>query len=345
MNDTRGWRRGFTLVELLVVIAIIGILVALLLPAIQAAREAARRAECMNRLRQIAVACLNFHDTQKHFPSAALDENNTDPKTGKAYQGEYSMFGYIPQIMPYMEEQNLVSQINLKLHWQLEPNKTIIYANPPRQFRCPTRDFVEVTYTDVTGSAAVEELMTNTRAHYHAVMGAKIDCPVPVGAPWPQSTYTMASTPQPPPLPPKPPQCDGHGGSASNGVIYPGGKVKLKSVTDGTTHTFLVGEISWDVGPQRIWAVGTSSYTWLESYNYTAKNVLWPLNTAWRAEKDKPKSGYSNNDLSFGSDHPGGTHFAMCDGSVQFVQEEVSLDGVLRPLASRKSGESIENQN
>jgi prepilin-type N-terminal cleavage/methylation domain-containing protein/prepilin-type processing-associated H-X9-DG protein len=336
MSGTRGWRRGFTLVELLVVIAIIGILVALLLPAIQAAREAARRAHCTNRIRQIAIACHNYHDTKKCFPSAS-----TTSLTYKATPAnpEYTSYSYLVQILSFMEEQAFEDQLNFTKHWSEDPNKTLIYNTPMPELRCPSTSDQETTFTDPpTGGGKTEQSFL--RAHYMAVMGAKHACPnIPPATTYPESTYTMASRLG------KAPSCGSGGGSASNGVIFPFSKVNMKDVTDGSTYTFLIGEVSWRVGPQRVWAVGSASLTIPDNFVYTAKSILWPLNTAFRADADlgQPPNSYENNDLSFGSVHPGGTHFAMCDGSVQFIREKVDFAGVLRPMASRKSGETVQN--
>src|ERR1700685_546812 len=72
-NGYKPATRGITLLELLVVIAIISVLAAILLPAVQKAREAARRTQCLNNLKQLALACQNYHDTNKCFPSGDID--------------------------------------------------------------------------------------------------------------------------------------------------------------------------------------------------------------------------------------------------------------------------------
>lgn len=70
MNSRRRRRHGFTLIELLVVISIIGVLVGLLLPAIQSARATARRAQCLNNMKNIALALNSYAIRKGSYPAA-----------------------------------------------------------------------------------------------------------------------------------------------------------------------------------------------------------------------------------------------------------------------------------
>jgi prepilin-type N-terminal cleavage/methylation domain-containing protein/prepilin-type processing-associated H-X9-DG protein len=96
-------RRGFTLVELLVVILIIGILIALLFPAVQAARAAARRSSCLNNLRQLGLAFHNYENAEKHLPFS------------KRVEADGAARSWVPDLLPYLEQANLVSGANYDL--------------------------------------------------------------------------------------------------------------------------------------------------------------------------------------------------------------------------------------
>ena len=95
-------RHGFTLVELLAVIAIIGVLVGLLLPAVQNARESARRSACTNKLKQLGLAYLNFHDAQGRMPSSWRFWWNPLPVSGAV--GNWSGVTYV---LPFMERSDV----------------------------------------------------------------------------------------------------------------------------------------------------------------------------------------------------------------------------------------------
>ena len=132
MNGSRRTMKpaGFTLIELLVVISIIAVLIALLLPAVQAARESARRAQCVNNLKQIGLATLNFESTYAMLPSDGLRLAIADLNLDAQAAIPTVAASYLTQILPFME-QTMILQPDQPVHGRLQ------YGQHPAVHRAP----------------------------------------------------------------------------------------------------------------------------------------------------------------------------------------------------------------
>jgi prepilin-type N-terminal cleavage/methylation domain-containing protein/prepilin-type processing-associated H-X9-DG protein len=318
---------AFTLVELLVVIAIIGILVALLLPAVQAAREAARSGSCKNNIRQIALGMQMYHDAQKQLPTG-----------GKKKGGIRYLMGWPPLIMPYIEEANrraavdaiYPDAINVVQPWRLlnSPNfgDNSIYADSIPVFRCPSSELGALS-PDIT--VPFPEVRGNVHAalHYRAV-GGRGERPEDASVPVAKRAFKKGTFSQ-------------QAWYTTDGVIYPNSQTKFTEITDGTSKTMLLGETSSAMGrisPAPGWS-GIQPWTW--GYYYYGSDA-----EGWLMIDHKCVTypiGYTGaffaNQTPFTSNHGGGgAHVAFCDGSVDLLPPETSLD-VLQFLATRKNGE------
>ena len=144
MCSLRSRRRGgFTLIELLVVIAIIAVLIALLLPAVQAAREAARRSQCVNNLKQLALACMNYESSNSVLPAHSMGLPSLAP-SGVPYS-------WMPRLLQFTEQNALYNATN----FNLEPMSTAAggYANSTVSNRTRWRASVSAWMKPATGSA------------------------------------------------------------------------------------------------------------------------------------------------------------------------------------------------
>ncbi|QEG37458.1 DUF1559 family PulG-like putative transporter [Bythopirellula goksoeyrii] len=135
-------RIAITLLEVLGVIAIIVLLVALLLPAVRTARPAARRNSCMNNLKQISLAILNYES-----------ENGTLPPEYTVDEDGNRLHSWRTLILPYMEQSKLYESIDLTKPWDAPANakarETVVEV-----YQCPSSDEADglTNYLAVVGS-------------------------------------------------------------------------------------------------------------------------------------------------------------------------------------------------
>jgi prepilin-type processing-associated H-X9-DG protein/prepilin-type N-terminal cleavage/methylation domain-containing protein len=109
--------RAFTLVELLVVIGIVSVLIGLLLSAVQNVRTAAARADCQNRVKQLALALHNYHDTRQCFPPGHRSLTHPD---------RMPFSGWTVSVLPYIEQATLNTQAQAAYRVDRYP-----FHNPP----------------------------------------------------------------------------------------------------------------------------------------------------------------------------------------------------------------------
>ncbi|MAT70415.1 MAG: general secretion pathway protein GspG [Planctomycetaceae bacterium] len=325
-------RRAFTLVELLVVIAIIGVLVALLLPAVQAAREAARRMQCANNLKQQGLAAQN-HAAAKRDALPLGYEGDTE-RTG----ANFSKVHLFSELLPYMEQEPLYNQINFDYTgapWDNEPARDVVVAS----YICPS-------WTDpavIVGGRY--DYQNGALVTYNGVGGALVDG-LDLGDPDLVVRSGYGVIPKNGTF-----QAEIIGAAAATGGSRPGNSssqkfkgrvVKLAEITDGQSNTLLVGEFvhrdlvaatgTWDDPPGNVrpWYLGG-----FQNAPYSFKVVEFTPNT--QINRDQ---GVQFNHLPFGSHHPGITQFALVDGSVHPISDDVDRQSY-HALATANAGDLV----
>lgn len=165
-------RHAFTLIELLVVLAIIAILLGLLLPAVQKVREAASRMKCANNLKQMGLACHNYHDAQRSLPPGYLALISYSDGANDTAPG----WGWAAFLLPFLEQDNLYRQIDFS---QPVQNSLAAQTVLP-MFLCPS-DIVPTSPFPVT-DLTLSPVATLAPSSYAATCGPDAsDVADPVG--------------------------------------------------------------------------------------------------------------------------------------------------------------------
>jgi prepilin-type N-terminal cleavage/methylation domain-containing protein/prepilin-type processing-associated H-X9-DG protein len=327
-SPVRPWsRRGiraFTLIELLVVIAIIAVLISLLLPAVQSAREAARRAQCVNNLKQLALAAANYEGSAGVYPPGLYWCILTGQLAG--YVG--TNCGPMPHLAPYLEQGQVYNSINFQQAIYYNVNLTI-HAIGLSTLWCPSDGTISEVQSlsdpDSSGNPRGYEVSPAGvfRMAYSSYAG--------VCGPWFPNTWSIA----------------GVGSRATHGQIKANelgifgvcSNTRISSITDGTSNTMIFGEH----GHGLIAAASQPLWQWWDSGNLgdTLITTMFPLNPQ-RTVKDGSGNGVGGSVFvnSASSLHPGGANFAFVDGSVRFVKDSTQ-SWQITPLGTDGNGGPI----
>jgi prepilin-type N-terminal cleavage/methylation domain-containing protein/prepilin-type processing-associated H-X9-DG protein len=300
--------RAFTLIELLVVISIIALLIALLLPAVQSAREAARRSQCINNLKQMALAMHNYHGSVEAFPpgyvSAVTNPGDNYPELGPGW-------GWGAMALNFLEQSALYNAINFSLPIA-DPASSTARRTILATYLCPSSspDGPISLRNGEKGPATVSDIAPG---QYLASAGQ----------------WEIEDVP-----------------GSNNGVFYRNSRVGLRDITDGSSQTLLVGERSRNVC-DATWVGAIPSMVVCTNPAWSVRdcatsNVMVIANTGpWEDENwvNVPNHKGAKAD-DFWSLHPGGCNFAMGDGSVRFIKETVNPT-VFSSMATRAGGEVV----
>jgi prepilin-type N-terminal cleavage/methylation domain-containing protein/prepilin-type processing-associated H-X9-DG protein len=358
-------QEGFTLVELLVVIAIIGILIALLLPAVQSARESARRTQCVNNLKQIAVAFQNHHDTHKHFPTGGWGWGwQGDPDRG---HGKLQPGGWVYNILDFTEASQVREQgsglaggggtgttpgpkdaaiakvAGTSLTFMRCPSRS---SNPVRPFRHQQNFFN--TKPDAVGA---NRPISVAHSDYSACFGVTIPANFGNGptslAAGDAASYQWGSNTLG--------ELGGTTGGGENhvGIVFRRSTVKINDVLDGTSNTYCVGEGFLDLRFYEQGSGGAGAFPPGISGGNDDQNMYLgfdrdtlrctandPRARPTRDQIDPVPGGPPDHDFAFGSAHSAGFNMSFCDGSVRTIRYSIAATTHL-VLGNRKDGTAV----
>lgn len=342
-------RKAFTLIELLVVIAIIGILVGLLLPAVQQVREAARRTQCLNNLRQLGLACMNYESSLGNFPTAG-GEANCVWDTGEEMKPRFGLenLGWAFQILPYMEQNNLEEQ---RSQFGYLGGPTPLLQQKVVSFTCPSRGERLINHGSYT--VAVGD--------YAGVMGSWNDGPG-WGYTW-QHWMDANATEQTLVWTGLIAKGYHHNVVGPTTVKFP--RIGFQSATDGTSNTILLAEKAANARNYTLstadgwpywegWGLYQPS-DWGSMRMFGPETALNGGSGQGQPEvpvlgdtQDRPGWMFVNaiqtQEFGFGSSHPGVITAVFGDGSTRTVARAAELQ-ILNALGKRNDGTVVNTES